>query len=57
MPNCYLIYTEYDIDSIYRQIKAILDSDDHIFICEIDLSNRQGWLPKSVWKWIRDNYA
>lgn len=57
MPNCYIMYTDLNIDEIYRNIKSVLEEDEHVFICEINLANRQGWLPKSVWKWIKENYA
>ena len=57
MPNCYIMYTDICIDKIYRNIKSILDEGEHVFICELNLANRQGWLPKSVWNWIRENYA
>ncbi len=57
MPNCYIVVSIESIDTIYNKIKTLLGEGEHVFICELKLANRQGWLPKSVWKWIRENYA
>lgn len=57
MPNCYIVVSDDSIDTIYNKIKTLLDEGEHVFICELKLENRQGWLPKSVWNWIKENYA
>lgn len=57
MPNCYIVVSNGSIDSMYYKIKSLLGEGEHVFICELKLENRQGWLPKSVWKWIRENYS
>jgi hypothetical protein len=51
-PNCYLLYTTTDVPSWYSRLKEIVHADDSIFVVEINLTNRQGWLPKMVWEWI-----
>jgi hypothetical protein len=51
-PNCYILYTTTDAQTWYSRLKAIVHADDSILIVEINLTNRQGWLPKYVWDWI-----
>ncbi|MBT1636854.1 hypothetical protein [Clavibacter michiganensis] len=38
---------------VYDALHPLLDSNDHIFCVEIDGKERQGWLPKAIWEWIR----
>jgi hypothetical protein len=52
-PNCYIVYTSRDVEHWYGRLRDVIDQDDNIFIVELDIKNRQGWLPKSVWEWIR----
>jgi hypothetical protein len=52
-PNCYIVYTSRDSQHWYRRLRDVLDEDDNIFVVELNIENRQGWLPKSVWEWIK----
>lgn len=53
MPNCWIIKTKGRAQKWYELLKPCLGPKDNVFICEIDLSERQGWLPKWVWDWIK----
>jgi len=52
-PNCWIIWTSSEPEKWYERLKPQLGSGDHLFICAIDLSERQGWLPKTIWDWIK----
>lgn len=40
--------------SIYRIIKPLLRDKDHLFVIDIsDAKNRQGWLSKTFWQWLK----
>jgi len=41
--------------SVYEDLKSVIDENDHIFCVEINGAARQGWLPESRWDWIRAN--
>jgi len=51
-PNCWIVWTSSDPQKWYDRIKPHLGNDDHVLICALDLTIRQGWLPKTVWDWI-----
>jgi hypothetical protein len=51
-PNCWILYTTSSTETWYKHLKARLDDKDTFFICELNLNNRQGWLPKDIWQWI-----
>jgi hypothetical protein len=43
----------------YGRLRGVIDEDDNIFVVELNfvvklnIEDRQGWLPKSVWEWIK----
>lgn len=39
---------------IYNDLKGYIDSNDHLFVIEVEASNKQGWMPESVWKWLNN---
>ena len=42
-------------ESVYTDLKKVLDDGDHIFAVDISSSARQGWLPQATWDWIKAN--
>jgi hypothetical protein len=54
-PNCWILWTTSDPETWYKYLKRELHEKDTFFICEINIKNRQGWLPKMVWEWIRQD--
>ena len=53
-PNCWLIYTSQPAKVWYERLSEISDiKDGSLFICEINIRNRAGWLKTSLWDWIK----
>ena len=38
--------------SVYEDLRSVMDDGDHIFCVEINGMARQGWLPKAVADWL-----
>jgi hypothetical protein len=55
MPNNFIIRTRHDPNYWYNKIKPFLKENEYIFITKMDINERQGWLPKNVWDWIKVN--
>lgn len=52
-PNCWMIYSKQPMaETWYTRLRKVVHEDDSLFVCELDISNRQGWLPQNVWDWI-----
>jgi hypothetical protein len=51
-PNCWIVYTTRTPEKWFEILKPKLSDDDHMFICELDVANRQGWLPEGAWSWL-----
>jgi hypothetical protein len=56
-PNCWIVHTSATPQKWLARLKPILAPSDHVLIVEINLANRSGWLPRSLWDWIRERAA
>lgn len=56
LESTWLVITEYSADEISKLLRknGRMDDSDLLFVCRLDPKDRQGWLDKSVWVWIRN---
>jgi transposase len=40
---------------ISKTLRLVMDDSDLLYIVKNDNSDRQGWMHKSNWEWIKDN--
>lgn len=43
-----------DANNLYEEFRKYVDENDSLFVVRIDQSDRQGWMPKSFWNWIKE---
>ena len=55
LESTWLLYTNDNADQISSKLRGNgnMDNSDLLFICELNIDNRQGWLDKEVWNWIK----
>lgn len=41
-------------NSIYDKLREFIDDDDSIMVCKMDVTDYQGWMPKSLWDWFKE---
>jgi hypothetical protein len=41
--------------TLYERLRPLIDENDSLFIVEITDQDRQGWLAKSFWTWLKEN--
>ncbi|WP_441227899.1 hypothetical protein AB7813_03720 [Tardiphaga sp. 20_F10_N6_6] len=51
-PNAWLLYTVTAPDVWYKYIKREIHPEDTVFICEIDPTERSGFLQQNIWDWL-----
>lgn len=51
--NCYVVYTTSNVNRLTARFKPLVEPNGRLFICELDISNRNGWMSKSFWDWIK----
>lgn len=53
LPNCWLLYTAQPARVWYERLSDIETAKGrNLFIIEVELSNRAGWIKTSAWDWI-----
>ena len=56
-PNCWLLWSNSEIDVWNTRIKERLSPGDNVLICEVNLTRAgetyTGWGPKWLWEWIQ----
>jgi len=40
---------------ISTTLRDDMDNNDSLFVVEISGKDRQGWMPKTAWKWLNDH--
>lgn len=55
LDSIWLVRTELNPSQCYDRIRPNIDENDSMFIVEITGQQRQGWLPKDAWEWIKNN--
>jgi hypothetical protein len=53
--STWIIKTDLSVNEWSNRIRSVTDSNDNFLIVDISKQNRQGWLPKKAWDWIREN--
>ncbi len=49
----WVVYTTSDINKWHGRLKKFADPDGNLFICELNINNRNGWMTKDFWVWLR----
>ena len=54
MESCWAVYTDEDANAISASLRKNIDENDCLFVVKMNpTDDRQGWLPKSFWEWIK----
>jgi hypothetical protein len=58
-PNCWIIYTGSNADTWSKRLRAIPGMENHssFFICELNFSDRSGWMQQGFWDWVGKHRA
>lgn len=56
LESVWLLYTTMDANKISDALRKddIMDTNDLLFVCQLNAEDRQGWLDATVWQWIRE---
>jgi hypothetical protein len=51
--SLWIVYTTSDADKWNSRLRPLTKESGNFFICKLDTANRQGWMSKGFWKWLR----
>lgn len=49
----YLVYTSSDEKKWKARLVNLVKPNGSLFICKVDVNDRQGWMLPKFWEWIR----
>ncbi|MGL5657479.1 MAG: hypothetical protein ACRDDK_00200 [Cetobacterium sp.] len=55
LDRTWIIVTNESSDDVWKRIKDKINKEKVFLIMEVNGKNRQGWLRKSQWDWIKEN--
>jgi hypothetical protein len=50
--NYWLLYTTADAQKWFQRLAPLVKPHGYLFICKLNIEERQGWMSKQFWKWI-----
>jgi hypothetical protein len=54
-PSCWVVWTSSTPEKWYSRLKKHLDTGEHVFICELNVSERSGWMPRKFWDFLKSH--
>jgi hypothetical protein len=49
----WIVYSTSDAEKWYSRLKNFVGKTGNLFICRLDITERQGWMSGDFWKWLR----
>lgn len=50
----WIVYTTSDAEKWYARLKRLVKNEGNVFICRLDISERQGWMSREFWQWFHE---
>ncbi|MDF3980453.1 hypothetical protein P3W23_00365 [Luteibacter sp. PPL554] len=51
--NFWIVYTARNAEVLYKRLKPSVKDPGRVFISRLDLTDRQGWMAKGFWTWLK----
>lgn len=48
-------YSSRNANNLYDEYRKYIDDNDSLIVNRMDITEYQGWMPKSFWEWINEN--
>ncbi len=49
----WIVYSTSDVKRWQTRLKPLVEPTGNLFICEINPNNRNGWMSKKFWEWLK----
>ena len=54
LESTWIIFTQESVTKWREKIKAVLDDNDRLLVVNITKQERDGWLDKTAWAWLKE---
>jgi hypothetical protein len=48
----YVVYTTSSVEKWQQRLLPLVNIDGRLFICELQITSKNGWMNKDFWDWI-----
>ena len=52
--NCWIVRTSVDAARWQARLRPLVEPEGSLLIFKLDPSQRQGWMPKGFWDWLKN---
>jgi hypothetical protein len=49
----YIVYSDSEARDLVHRLSPFAKPEGSVFVCKLDVTNRQGWMSKQFWEWLR----
>lgn len=49
----YVVYTTSSVEKWQQRLVNLVNIDGRLFICELQINSKNGWMNKDFWDWIK----
>ena len=53
-PMMWIIVTDDDASVWQKRLLRFAKPGGRLFVCRLDTKDKQGWMPKRFWRWLRE---
>lgn len=53
--DLWIVYSTSDPEKWYERLAPLIKKSGNLFVCQLEASNRQGWMPEEFWKWFEES--
>lgn len=56
-PRNWIVYTTSDANKLHARLKDLVETGGNLFIVKLEVSDRQGYITKRLWDWLKKDRA
>ncbi|MFA6198127.1 MAG: hypothetical protein WC734_03170 [Patescibacteria group bacterium] len=49
----WVVYSTSDVEKWVSRLQPLVEPTGDLFVCELNIQNRNGWMSKKFWEWIK----
>jgi hypothetical protein len=49
----WIVYSSCDAHKLLARLQPLVKPNGFLFTCELNVDNRNGWMPKALWNWLK----
>ena len=53
--DLWIVYSTSDPEKWYERLESLVKDSGNLFVCQLEVNNRQGWMPKKFWEWLEES--